>query len=197
MIRHIGSVSALLLALLASVLSGLAAANPVEEHGAAFARSVQLEGEPLVLTGTGVARYRIVFTVYAAGLYLPAQTQADEVLNGDTPRILEIEYFHDISAEDIIRAANTKLDSQLPAEARARLQPVIDEFHALYQQVSDGDRYQMAYIPGTGTQLRFNGELVGTIGGAEFAAAYFGVWLDPDDPLSKNLRRNLLAGLAG
>lgn len=190
------SLALVLIALLGSGFPEFAMASTVEEHGASFDRSMVLEGESLELTGTGVARYRIVFTVYAAGLYLPAQTQARDVLDGDTPRVLEIEYFHDISAEDIIRAADTKLERQLSAEARARLQPVIDEFHALYQKVSDGDRYQMAYIPGTGTRLSFNGESVGTIAGAEFAAAYFGIWLDPDDPLSKNLRRDLLAGLA-
>ncbi len=181
--------------LLASAVSALAVANPAEEHGATFERAIELAGAPLQLTGTGVARYRIVFTVYAAGLYLPAQTRADAVLDGDTPRVLEIEYFHDISAEDIIRAANTKLDKQIPADARARLQPLIDEFHSLYGRVSDGDRYRMAYVPGTGTTLSFNGEPVGTIAGAEFAAAYFGIWLDAEDPLSRNLRADLLAGL--
>ncbi len=185
-----------LIALLGSSISGFAMANTVEEHGASFDRAIALEGESLALSGTGVARYRIVFTVYAAGLYLPAQTQADEVLDSDTPRVLEIEYFHDISAEDIIRAADTKLAQQLPTDARSRLQPLVDEFHALYQQVSDGDRYRMAYTPGKGTQLSFNGQPVGTITGGEFAAAYFGIWLDPEDPLSRNLRNDLMAGLA-
>ena len=176
-------------------LAGNGQANSVEEHGASFQRSITVDGQPLELTGTGVARWRIVFTVYAAGLYLPPGTTAETMLDADTARVLEIEYFHNISAEDIIRAANTKLQSQLPAEARARLQPLIDEFHALYNEVNDGDRYRMTYRPGEGTELRFNGKPVGTIAGAEFAAAYFGIWLDADDPLSDNLRRNLLADI--
>ena len=166
----------------------------VEQNGARFSRQMPLDGETLDLSGTGVAKYRIVITVYAAGLYLPAGTETDQVLSGDTPRILAIEYFHDISADDIIKAARTKLEEQLSSSELDRLEPKIKQFHSMYQAVSDGDRYRMEYVPGTGTQLLFNGKPVGTVKGADFAAAYFGIWLDADDPLSKNLRRDLLAG---
>ncbi|KAF0280687.1 hypothetical protein FPL11_07900 [Spiribacter aquaticus] len=166
----------------------------VEQNGARFDERIEQAGERLRLTGTGVAKYRIVFTVYAAGLYLPPDADADQALATDTPRRLEIQYFHDISAEDIIRAANTKLDEQLSPARQTRLQPKIDRFHALFQAVSDGDRYRMEYIPGEGTRLAFNGKPVGQVSGGDFAAAYFGIWLDADDPLSRGLRRDLLAG---
>ena len=179
--------------LMAVAVTGAAAA--VEENGARFSEQLPLDGESLELTGTGVAKYRIVITVYAAGLYLPANTGASEVLAADTPRALAIEYFHDISAADIIKAARTKLDEQLSASQLEKLEPAIKRFHALYQGVSDGDRYRMEYSPGKGTQLLFNGDAVGRVGGADFARAYFGIWLDRDDPLSKRLRRDLLAGI--
>lgn len=166
----------------------------VEQNGAVFNERIELAGEPLSLTGTGIVKYRIVFTVYAAGLYLPAQDGAKAVLDGDTPRRLEIEYFHDISAEDIIRAADTKLEAQLNAAEREALAPKIERFHAFFRGVSDGDRYRMDYVPGEGTELSFNGEAVGRVAGSDFAAAYFGIWLDPDDPLSDGLREDLLAG---
>ena len=166
----------------------------VEQNGASFDESTQLGGETLGLSGTGVAKYRIVITVYAAGLYLPSGTGVDEVLAADTTRSLAIEYFHDISAADIIKAARTKLEEQLSSSQLEKLAPKIKQFHSLYQAVSDGDRYRMDYVPDKGTQLLFNGEPVGTVSGADFAAAYFGIWLDPDDPLSKSLRRDLLAG---
>ncbi len=176
------------------LLPMMALGAEVDQNGASFSEQMQLAGETLELSGTGVAKYRIVITVYAAGLYLPADTKTAQVLAGDTPRSLAIEYFHDISAADIIKAARTKLEEQLSSSELGKLEPKIKQFHSMYQAVSDGDRYRMDYIPGTGTQLLFNGRPVGTVKGADFAAAYFGIWLDADDPLSKNLRRDLLEG---
>lgn len=167
----------------------------VEQSGAVFERSVISNDQPLQLTGTGIARYRVFFTVYAAGLYLPANTPATAVLAADTPRRLEIEYFHTISADDIILAATTKLQDQLNEAELARLTPKIEQFHALYEGVEAGDRYRMDYQPGLGTELSFNGESVGRVAGSDFAAAYFGIWLDAQDPLSKSLRTDLLANI--
>ncbi|WP_158499836.1 chalcone isomerase family protein [Spiribacter curvatus] len=169
-----------------------AATAVVEEKGARFEERIDLAGERLELTGTGTVKYRIVFTVYAAGLYLPPGKSGSDALAADTPRRLEIEYFHDISADDIIRAANTKLDEQLSDSQREDLQPQIERYHDLFQAVSDGDRYRMDYVPGEGTALSFNGEPVGQVEGEAFAAAYFGIWLDADNPLSTGLRNNLL-----
>ena len=181
-------------AVMALMLAGAIAHAEVEERGARFDQEVTLGGDTLVLTGTGIARYRVIFVVYAAGLYVPPDTATSEVLAADTPRRLEIEYFYDISAEDIILAANTKLEEQLTADQLASLEPDIATFHGYFQSVSEGDRYRMEYQPGQGTELIFNGEPVGTMPGAEFAEAYFGVWLDPDSPLSGSLRDDLLEG---
>lgn len=183
------------LLILIALLCAPQAMSAVEQNGAEFPRQITLAEQPLTLTGTGVARYRIVFTVYAAGLYVPTGTQRNAVLDAQTPRRLEIEYFHTISADDIILAANTKLKAQRTPEQLAALQPAIDAFHDLFESVSDGDRYRMDYMPGAGTQLSFNGEAVGTVEGADFAAAYFGIWLDESSPLSKTLRDDLLRSM--
>ena len=190
--RHL--ITVLLLALLTVSTSSQAEANVVQ-NGAEFPRQITLNEQPLTLSGTGIASYRIIFTVYAAALYLPDGITSDAVLAGQTPRRLEIEYFHNISAEDIILAANTKLAEQSTPEVLAEVQASVNEFHALFQSVSDGDRYRMDYIPGVGTQLSFNGEPVGTVAGDDFAAAYFGIWLDNRSPLSDQLRTDLLSGI--
>ena len=184
----------LVLALLGLVTTSLPATTTVEQNGAQFPTAIRLDDHTLSLSGTGVARYRVIFTVYAAALYTPPDTARDKVLDPAVPRRLEIEYFHEISADDIIRAANTKLADQLSPERLAALEPKITRFHGLFQAVSDGDRYRMDYLPGVGTRLSFNGEPVGAVSGGDFAAAYFGIWLDPGDPLSDRLREDLLTG---
>ena len=63
---------------------------------------------------------------------------------------------------------------------------------ALYQDVEPGDRYALTYVPGAGTELAKNGEPLGVIPGADFASAYFAIWLG-DDPIDASLRDQLLS----
>jgi hypothetical protein len=71
---------------------------------------------------------------------------------------------------------------------RARIQAI----NALYRDVEPGDRYALSYAPGHGTELALNGEVLGRIPGADFAAAYFAIWLG-DDPIDAPLRTQLLS----
>ena len=50
----------------------------------------------------------------------------------------------------------------------------------------------MRKYDGRGTQLEHNGEAVGTIPGADFATAYFAIWLGTD-PIDAPLRVQLLS----
>lgn len=172
----------------------LANAAPVLEHGARFERTQQTEAGRLRLAGTGVATYRVLFTVYAAALYVPPWAPSSQVLDDDTPRQLAIEYFYDISTADLVRAANTVLERQLDDATRRELAPAIRRFHALYKPVREGDRYTMTYRPGHGTRLALNGRTLGSVPGAAFARAYFGIWL-ADGGLSASLRADLTSRL--
>ena len=71
-------------ALFAAVPRGAQAA---EVEGVKLAEQTSVAGQPLVLNGAG-ARYRAVFKVYVAGLYLPRKTHLmDEILKaGAEPR---------------------------------------------------------------------------------------------------------------
>lgn len=171
------------------------AADSVTEAGASFPTRIEAGDRELVLAGTGVSTYRVIFTVCAVGFYVPAGTARDEILDADTPRHLEIEYFYEISAEDIVRASNHVLGEQLTDSELDQHRDDLDRWHAAYRKVTDGDRYGMTYLPGEGTSLRLNGERLVSVPGNAFASIYFGIWLKPNDPLSKKLRRGLIADL--
>jgi hypothetical protein len=47
-------------------------------------------------------------------------------------------------------------------------------------------------VPGRGTTVSLNGEPLVEVEGADFARAYFGIWLG-DDPMDRGLRKALLA----
>ena len=63
----------------------------------------------------------------------------------------------------------------------------------MYRDVNPGDRYARTYVPDQGTELSYNGQPLITIQGADFAAAYFGIWLGKD-PIDKDMRSRLIKG---
>lgn len=163
-----------------------------EIEGVAFDERVRAGDTVLRLSGLGLLRYRFFFKAYVAALYLEPGTDASSALS-DVPKRLEIHYFYGIRGPQFADAAEQLLERNLEPEQLARLRPRLDAFHALYQDVRPGDRYALTYVPGEGTELARNGVALGSAPGADFAAAYFSMWLGPD-PLDDSLRTQLLGG---
>ena len=74
-----------------------------------------------------------------------------------------------------------------------RLRGRLERLNAAYRDVKPGDRYALTYLPGRGTELSLNGSPLTVIEGADFAAAYFGIWLGRR-PIDEKLKRELLKG---
>lgn len=181
------------LALSLALLGAPPAANAaVEVEGVRFAAGHVVAGQALELRGASLLRWRSILKAYVAALYLPPDVASSDAL-GDVPRRLEIEYFWAIDAEDFGRAADALLRKSIDPEREAALRERLDEFHASYEAVAPGDRYALSYRPGIGTELAKNGRALAVVPGADFAAAYFGLWLGPD-PIDARLRDQLLSG---
>jgi hypothetical protein len=178
---------------LAILLLLAAAAQAAEIEGVRFAPSLRMRETTLALHGVGLMRFRWIIKAYVAALYLEPGVTADAMLD-DVPRRLEIHYFHSIDGEDFGPAADTTLRGSLDAATLERLAPRIAAMNALYEDVVPGDRYALTYLPGIGTELSKNGVPRGTIPGADFAAAYFSIWLG-EKPIDRDLRDQLVEGL--
>ena len=165
--------------------AGVAAAGPV-----GFESELEVAGTPLRLTGAGVFRWRWIVKVYAAALYAPAGSARPDP-SADEPRRLEFRYLVPIERADFGRAADALLSRNVPAEALAPLRARLDRLHAAYVDVQAGDRYALTYVPGRGTELTYNGRPLALIEGADFARAYFAIWLGPE-PIDAGLREDLL-----
>jgi hypothetical protein len=180
---------------IAAALLALAAAAParasLEIAGVRFAPRVEAGGDELPLRSLGLLRVRGVLKGYVAALYADPAVGAEELL-GDVPKRLEIEYFWSIAGDKFGPAAEQALARALDPAALARLRPALDAMHAAYENVEPGDRYALTYLPGRGTELALNGRPKVVVPGAEFAAAYFGLWLGPQ-PLDETLREQLLS----
>jgi len=167
-------------------------ACPLTVENIPFADSTTIGGKPVPLRNAALLRYLKVIKAYAAALYLPEGVKADDVLS-DLPKRLEISYLVSIKGPDFDKGAAPVLErNQTPVEL-AKIQGRIDRINAAYKDVKSGDRYALTYQPGRGTELALNGTPLIVIEGADFAAAYFGIWLGRE-PIDEKLKRDLLKG---
>ncbi|MHA7836555.1 MAG: chalcone isomerase family protein [bacterium] len=167
---------------------GIARAAEIEDIS--FPAQVQAGPHRLAVFGLGLLRYRVLFRGYVGALYLPPGASADDVLE-DIPKALELHYFWDIEGRFFGEKADELLEETLAPQRLESLRERLDRLHSLYRDVEAGDRYRLTYLPGRGTTLTYNGEALGTIPGADFARAYFGIWLGPE-PLNESFRDQIL-----
>jgi len=166
-----------------------------EIEGVVFAESYSAGTTLLKLHNVGLLRYRIFIKAYVAGLYLGEGVRPEQVLS-DVPKRLELQYFWSIAGPDFGKAADAVLADNFPATLIASLRARLNRLHALYENIKPGDRYALTYVPGVGMELALNGIPKGTIEGADFASAYFAIWLGAK-PIDTSLKTQLLTGRAG
>ena len=181
----------LVLALLIFQPPGNAAALTIEN--VTFPDRISIENQQLPLRGSALLRWLSIFKVYVAALYLPEMENVQDVLAEDIPKRLEISYLVSIDGPDFGKGAEAILERNISADELARLRTRIDKLNAVYRKVSPGDRYALTYILGKGTELSYNGSPLITIEGADFAAAYFAIWLG-SDPIDQDMRNQLVKG---
>jgi len=188
--RHRSPIAAVV-ALAACLASGTAAAREAVVEGVRFVPSVQAGDTPLTLNNAGLLRYRVVIKAYVAALYLGEGVEPSAALS-DVPKRLEAEYFWALDGEDFGPVTLEGISRNVDAATLERLRPRIERFAGLFVDVKPGDRYALTYVPGRGTEVSLNGRPLGSVEGADFAAALFAVWLGPD-PLDADLKASLLA----
>ncbi|WP_019583156.1 chalcone isomerase family protein [Thioalkalivibrio sp. ALE16] len=190
-IRPSRFVASLLATLLLTLSLAAPAAAATEIDGVRFAESVTIDNTTVPLRAGRLYRYT-VFRVYVGALYVPEEVAPEDVLTADVPKRLELEYLRAISADDFRRSGNRLLEDQQDSETLAALADRLDTFNAAYRDMEAGDRYALEYRPGHGTRLLQNGTPLVEVPGHDFAEAYFGIWLHPEEPLSRRFRDTLI-----
>lgn len=163
-----------------------------EIKGVKFAERQLVAQTELRMTGMGVLKWALLFDVYAGAFYLP-EGLSGERWSEDVPKRLELSYLRNFAADDFSRASDKLLRDQLPPAQYQGLAERLQQFYRLFRDIRPGDRYSLTYSAASGTELRLNGELLGAAPGADFAVAYFGLWLGPE-PIDKGFRDRLLTG---
>ena len=162
--------------------------------GIAVADPAPSAGKRLQLNGTGVRRL-LGFRVYVASLSLPEPAHdARQVLEQDTPRLLQVTLLRDTSTELNLDALKEGLiDNNSVAEVEV-IKHEIARFLALIQQVHEvpaGTVIQLDYLPGKGTHVRIGQRDLGVVPGERFNRALLKIWLG-DNPIQFSLKKALL-----
>jgi hypothetical protein len=134
----------------------------------------QSYSQQLTLIGTTTFRY-FGFKVYDAKVFAPSGTANVLDVLGKAPVRLELKYARDLTAKDFIESgeAYMKDNDQIPFES---IKQFSDQMNKLYQDVKEGDVYQIYFEPGQGVQLFLNDVPKGQVKNDTFAVAYLNIW---------------------
>lgn len=183
---------ALAVCTLALALSLAAPAGAAEVAGVTLDDRVTVDGQTLVLNGTGI-RTKLFIKVYAAGLYLPArQSDAGRILAADAPRRTVLHFLYDVDRQKMCDAWDDALAGNTP-RASAELKREFATLCTWMDDVEKGDRMVFTYLPGSGTTVEVAGARKGVLAGKDFADALWAAWIGPK-PATKDLREGLLGG---
>jgi len=183
--------------LLVSGFSTLAQAQAIDIEGVKFEPTIQVGGQSLQLNGAGV-RTRLMFKVYAAGLYVPQKANAPAALLAQKgPRRVAIGMLRDVDADTFVGALNDGLKANLSEQQLAGFKPQIDTLNANFKAVGEakkGDQINFEFTPETGTRILVNGQPRGAaIPGESFFEAVLRVWIG-EKPVDASLKKGLLGG---
>lgn len=187
--------AAILSALLLAGAPLVARAQTTEVGGVKYEASQQLANTKLVLNGAGV-RYKAIFKVYAAGLYLGAKAGTpEEVLAAPGPKRLHIVMLRDIDANELGKLFTRGMQDNAPREEFSKSIPgtlrMSDVFSAK-KKLAAGEYFYLDWVPGLGTMVVINGKAAGEpIKEPEFFSALMKIWLGKS-PADAQLKSALL-----
>lgn len=156
-------------------------ANAAEVAGVTFAPQVEVGGRQLQLNGAGV-RYKAIFKVYAAGLYLDHKARSyEEVTRAGGPKRMTITMLRDIDADELGKLFARGMEDNMDRRAFAQLIPGImrmSQLFSQYKKLSAGDNFTLDWIPGQGLLISVKGQVQGApFKEPEFFNAMMGIWL--------------------
>lgn len=164
----------------------------IDLAGARFEPQLQLGGQTLVLNGAGI-RYKAVFKVYAAALYLGAKvSSAEAVLAAPGAKRIQVVLLRSIDANEFGKILSAGIQNNSSREEFLASLPAIQrmgEAASQYKQLVAGDTMTVEWLPGTGTTLFVKGKPeVGPYKDAAFFNAMAKIWLgkSPADHLLKD-----------
>lgn len=184
------------LALTAGMMTSLVStAAVVDMAGVKFEDTIDQRGSKLVLNGAGV-RYKAIFKVYSAGVYLPKKTTSpEEALSMPGAKRISITMLRDIDSNELGKLFTRGVEDNAPKNEMSKLIPGLirmGQAFSEHKRLVSGDNITAEWVPGTGGFLIVKGKVQGEpFKEAEFFTALLRIWLGPV-PVDYKLKEALL-----
>ena len=183
-------------ALATFALASLAAsAATIDVAGVKLDDAIDVHGAKLQLNGAGI-RYKAVFKVYTAGLYLGKKAGTpEEVLATPGAKRLTITMLRDIDANELGKLFTRGVEDNSPKNEMSQLIPGLLRMSGIFseqKQLKTGDNFTIDWVPGSGTIISVKGAAQGEpIKEQAFFNALVRIWLGPS-PADWKLKDALL-----
>ncbi len=178
-----------------TVAAGVALVGTAEQASAASIDGIEVpdvlrfsEEAPLRLSGCGLREVMWV-DLYFVAFYLEQPLRLHrQIRSRDVAKAVRVDIVFD-----------GRIPEQMPEEWRSRLVDVLSrdlvrDLQNLFAELVTEDSLTVSYVPDAGeSRVRFNGDVVQSYAGPELIDGLLALWIGPD-PVSRNLRRLLLAG---
>jgi hypothetical protein len=176
------------------------ATGGVEVGGVRYAPTVAVGNSTLQLNGAGI-RYKAVFKVYAAGLYLGAKaTTPEAVLAAPGAKRLHVVMLRDIDANELGKLFTDGMQKNATREEFGKSIPgtlKLAEVFSTKKRLVAGDTFSVDFTPGSGTVIVINGKAANDpITEPVFFNALMKIWLGAN-PADWQLKDALLGQSKG
>lgn len=160
-----------------------ASAAQVDVAGVKLSDTLDLRGSTLQLNGAGV-RYKAIFKVYAAGLYVEKKVSTpEEALAAPGPKRVAITMLRDIDADELGKFFTKGVEENSPKSEMVNLIPGLLRMGRMFsdqKQLKAGDTFTIDWLPGTGTLVTVRGvPQPDPVKEPAFFNALLRIWLGP------------------
>jgi hypothetical protein len=172
-------------------------ASAMDVAGVKLDDTAHVGTQDLKLNGAGI-RYKLIFKVYVAGLYLAEKkTSVQDILAVPGAKRVSLVMLRDVQSEDFGQAFMDGLRKNTELSERTRIVTQELAFGQLFASVPElkkGDMLTIDWLPGTGTLVSLNGKKI-----AEpqpdvlFYNALMKIWLGPH-PADAKLKVAMMGG---
>lgn len=168
-------------------------------NGVKYDESLDLRGAKVQLNGAGT-RYKAVFKVYTAGLYLPKKVNTtEEVLAMHGAKRISVTMLRDIDSGELGKLFARGMEDNMDRKEFSKLIPGVMRMSQLFSDIKGlkaGEGFTLDWIPGTGAIVNVKGVQQGEpFKEQEFFNAILRIWLGPV-PADWKLKDSLLGKAA-
>ena len=183
----------LAMACLINPLSGIAAV--IDVSGVKYEDAIDQRGNKLILNGAGI-RYKAVFKVYTAGLYLQKKASTmEEVLAMPGSKRITLTMLREVDSNELGKLFTRGVEDNTPKSEMGKLIPGLIKMGQIFsdqKKLAVGDTIMVEWVPGVGGVISAKGKPQGEpFKEPEFYNALLRIWLGPV-PADYKLKEALL-----